>query len=32
MCLVKTMIEIKVKQKIIYYVWLKIMAQFDVIV
>jgi hypothetical protein len=31
MCLVKTVVEIEVEQKI-YFVWLKIMAQFNVMV
>jgi hypothetical protein len=32
MCLVKTVVEIEVEQKVVYCVWLKIMAQFDVMV
>ena len=32
MCLVKTVVEIEVEQKIVYFVWLKIMAQFNVMV
>jgi hypothetical protein len=32
MCLVKTMVEIEIEQKVVYCVWLKIVAQFNVMV
>jgi len=32
MCLIKTMVEIEVEQKITYCVWLKIVTQFNVMV
>jgi len=32
MCLVKTVVEIEVEQKVVYCVWLKFVAQFNVMV